>query len=49
MADLWKWEDADEYGRYYKCTHCGYGIVVRYSEEWTPPECPNCGAEECAE
>lgn len=39
----WIWEDYDEMGRHYKCSECGYKIMVHERMgKWVPPECPNC-------
>lgn len=42
----WIYEDYDEYGRYYYCSHCGSGIVVENEfGKWTPKKCSLCDAE----
>lgn len=42
----WMFEDHDEYGRHYRCSSCGSGLVVKSGfGKWTPKKCGLCGAK----
>ena len=41
----WIFDDADEYGYTYKCSHCGSLILIKNKNSPKPMECINCGAK----